>query len=64
MEEKRCPVTHSDEEWRKLLTPEQYDILRRRGTVLFSRVDPGAPATAVAAPPPPPPEIDGPWSRR
>ena len=32
MEEKRFPVTHSDEEWRKLLTPEQYDILRGHGT--------------------------------
>ena len=34
MEEKRFPVTHSDEEWRKLLTPEQYDILRGHGTAL------------------------------
>jgi len=25
-------VTHSDAEWRKLLTPEQYDILRAKGT--------------------------------
>ncbi|HLJ83638.1 MAG TPA: peptide-methionine (R)-S-oxide reductase MsrB [Candidatus Eremiobacteraceae bacterium] len=25
-------VTHSDAEWRKLLTPEQYDILRQQGT--------------------------------
>ena len=32
MEEKRFPVTHSDEEWRKLLTAEQYDILRGHGT--------------------------------
>ena len=32
MEEKRFPVTHSDEEWRTLLTPEQYDILRGHGT--------------------------------
>ena len=32
MEEKRFPVTHTDEEWRKLLTPEQYDILRGHGT--------------------------------
>jgi len=36
-------------------------FLRRRGTVLFSRTDPGAP---VAAPAATPPEIDGPWSRR
>ncbi len=26
------PVTHSDAEWRKLLTAAQYDILRRAGT--------------------------------
>ena len=26
------PVTHTDAEWRKLLTPAQYDILRRSGT--------------------------------
>jgi membrane associated rhomboid family serine protease len=39
-------------------------FLRRRGTVLFSRADPGAPIAAPVAPPPPPPEIDGPWSRR
>ncbi|MGO4442829.1 peptide-methionine (R)-S-oxide reductase MsrB [Mycobacterium sp. 2YAF39] len=25
-------VTHSDAEWRQLLTPEQYDILRQAGT--------------------------------
>ncbi|MBY5358270.1 peptide-methionine (R)-S-oxide reductase MsrB [Rhizobium leguminosarum] len=25
-------VTHTDEEWRKLLTPDQYVILRREGT--------------------------------
>jgi len=27
-------VTHSDEEWRKLLTPDQYAILRQSGTEL------------------------------
>lgn len=26
------PVTHTDEEWRELLTPEQYDVMRRHGT--------------------------------
>jgi peptide-methionine (R)-S-oxide reductase len=26
------PVSHSDAEWRKLLTPAQYEILRRSGT--------------------------------
>ena len=26
------PVTHTDAEWRKLLTPAQYDILRDKGT--------------------------------
>jgi len=25
-------VTHSDDEWRKLLTPEQFNVLRREGT--------------------------------
>src|ERR1700689_4460944 len=25
-------VTHTDAEWRKLLTPEQYDVLRQEGT--------------------------------
>jgi peptide-methionine (R)-S-oxide reductase len=25
-------VTHTDEEWRKLLTPAQYDVLRKEGT--------------------------------
>ncbi len=25
-------VSHTDEEWRKLLTPEQYDVLRQAGT--------------------------------
>ena len=29
---KRTPVVRSDEEWRKLLTPEQYRILRQAGT--------------------------------
>jgi peptide-methionine (R)-S-oxide reductase len=25
-------VTHTDAEWRKLLTPDQYDVLRQQGT--------------------------------
>jgi peptide-methionine (R)-S-oxide reductase len=25
-------VTHTDDEWRRLLTPEQYDVLRGHGT--------------------------------
>jgi peptide-methionine (R)-S-oxide reductase len=32
MEAKRFAVTHSDEEWRRLLTPEQYEIMREHGT--------------------------------
>ena len=30
--EKTYPVTHTDAEWRKLLTPEQYKVLRQSGT--------------------------------
>ena len=30
--EKTYPVTHSDEEWRRILTPEQYDVMRDHGT--------------------------------
>lgn len=30
--EKTYPVTHTDAEWRHLLTPEQYDVLRGHGT--------------------------------
>ena len=26
------PVTHTDAEWRKLLTPEQYHVMRQHGT--------------------------------
>ncbi|HEX2618105.1 MAG TPA: peptide-methionine (R)-S-oxide reductase MsrB [Flavobacteriales bacterium] len=26
------PITHTDAEWRTLLTPEQFDVLRREGT--------------------------------
>jgi peptide-methionine (R)-S-oxide reductase len=29
---KQYPVTHTDAEWRKILTPEQYDVMRRHGT--------------------------------
>jgi len=32
MEQKTFEVTRSDEEWRRTLTPEQYDIMRRHGT--------------------------------
>jgi peptide-methionine (R)-S-oxide reductase len=30
--QKQYPVTHTDAEWRKLLTPEQYAIMRQHGT--------------------------------
>jgi peptide-methionine (R)-S-oxide reductase len=29
---KQYPVTHTDAEWRRLLTPAQYDIMRNHGT--------------------------------
>jgi peptide-methionine (R)-S-oxide reductase len=29
---KQYPVTHTDAEWRKILTPEQYHIMRDHGT--------------------------------
>ncbi len=29
---KRFEVTRTDEEWRRLLTPEQYSVLRKQGT--------------------------------
>ena len=29
---KEFPVTHTDVEWRKLLTPDQYQIMRKHGT--------------------------------
>jgi peptide-methionine (R)-S-oxide reductase len=32
MQEKRFEVTHTDEEWRRLLTPEQYQVMRHHGT--------------------------------
>lgn len=32
MAEKQFSVTHSEEEWRKLLTPEQYEVMRGHGT--------------------------------
>jgi peptide-methionine (R)-S-oxide reductase len=32
MLEKTYPVTHSDAEWRRLLTPEQYHVMRQHGT--------------------------------
>src|SRR5205823_5151137 len=32
METKTFPVTHTDTEWRSLLTPEQYAVLRGHGT--------------------------------
>jgi len=32
MDTKTYPVTHTEAEWRKLLTPEQYHIMRQHGT--------------------------------
>ena len=32
MKQDRFPVTHTDAEWRAILTPEQYEIMRGHGT--------------------------------
>jgi peptide-methionine (R)-S-oxide reductase len=32
MPDKLFPVTHSDAEWRQILTPEQYHVMRSHGT--------------------------------
>ena len=32
MMDKVYPVTHSDAEWRRILTPDQYDVMRAHGT--------------------------------
>ena len=32
MGEKAFPITHADAEWRKILTPEQYHVMRGHGT--------------------------------
>ena len=32
MDTKTYPVTRTDAEWRKLLTPEQYLVMRQHGT--------------------------------
>jgi peptide-methionine (R)-S-oxide reductase len=32
MKQDRFPVTHTDAEWRAILTPEQYDIMRGHST--------------------------------
>src|SRR5215813_11740356 len=32
MEQKKFEVTHTDDEWRRLLTPEQYRVMRDHGT--------------------------------
>src|SRR5438445_13047791 len=32
MDSKHYEVTHTEEEWRKLLTPEQYQVMREHGT--------------------------------
>ena len=32
MADEHYPVTHTEEEWRRLLTPEQYAVMREHGT--------------------------------
>ena len=38
MTDKAYPVTHTDEEWKKLLTPEQYMIMRGHGSKKMYRL--------------------------
>ena len=53
---KSYPVTHSDAEWRKILTPEQYEVMRAHGTeapgscALLLEKRPGHFTCAAAAP--------------
>jgi peptide-methionine (R)-S-oxide reductase len=32
MADKHYPLTHTEEEWRRILTPEQYAVMREHGT--------------------------------
>ena len=47
MDTKTYPVTHSDAEWRKLLTPEQYHIMAKRFQVIIVGGGPVGVALAV-----------------
>ena len=38
--EPKFPVQHTDAEWKKLLTPEQYKILRGKGTEMSCQTNP------------------------
>lgn len=38
--EPKFPVQHTDAEWKKLLTPEQYRILRGKGTEMSCQTNP------------------------
>ena len=55
MKEDHFPVTHTDAEWRKILTPEQYDVMRGHGTerpgscALLHEKRPGTSSLAPAA---------------
>ena len=54
---KQFPVTHTDAEWRKLLTPEQYEVMRGHGTerpgscALLAEKRPGTFSCAACAQP-------------
>lgn len=54
---RRYEVTHTDEEWRRLLTPEQYEVMRGHGTerpgtcALLHETRPGAFTCAACAQP-------------
>ena len=38
--DKTYPITHTDAEWRRLLTPEQYEVMRAHGTEMPGKLRP------------------------